>query len=127
MAIKKEVVAGKLRRWEKYLNNYRLPCWEDIPDFGLYMEQVLTLLTKYLDYMPPELKEEQFITAATINNYVRKKIMPEPATRSSTRSSLLRQRQPASRTSRVTERSAVCVLPFTMQCRSKALRSSSSS
>ena len=78
MAIKKEVVAGKLRRWEKYLNNYRLPRWEDIPDFGLYMEQVLTLLTKYLDYMPPELKEEQFITAATINNYVRKKIMPEP-------------------------------------------------
>ena len=78
MAIKKEVVAGKLRRWEKYLNNYRLPCWEDIPDFGLYMEQVLTLLTKYLDYMPPELKEEQFITAATINNYVRKKIIPDP-------------------------------------------------
>ena len=72
------LIAGKLRRWEKYLDNYRLPDWEEIPDFGLYMDQVVTLLTDYLDYMPPELKEEQIITPAAINNYVRKKIMPEP-------------------------------------------------
>ncbi len=77
----KRLIAGKLRRWEKYLNDYRLPLWNDIPDIGLYMEQVITLLKQYLDYMPPELKEEQFITAATINNYVRKKIMPEPINR----------------------------------------------
>ena len=44
----KDLVAGKLRRWEKYLNHYRLPQWEDIPDFGLYMEQVITLLKQYL-------------------------------------------------------------------------------
>ena len=73
-----ELVAGKLRRWEKYLNDYRLPDWDSIPDFGLYMEQVLALLTEYLDYLPPEIKEERFITAATINNYVRNKFMPEP-------------------------------------------------
>jgi len=72
------LIAGKLRRWDTYLQEYRLPDWEDIPDFGLYMEQVIALLKDYLDYLPPELKEEQFITAATINNYVRKKIMPEP-------------------------------------------------
>lgn len=78
MGYDKALVAGKLRRWEKYLDNYRLPAWEEIPDFGLYMEQVIALLRQYLDYLPPELKEEQFITAATINNYVRTKIMPEP-------------------------------------------------
>lgn len=72
------LIAHKLRRWEKYLNNYRLPEWHDIPNVGLYMEQVLNLLKDYLDYLPPELKDEQFITAATINNYVRKKFMPEP-------------------------------------------------
>ena len=77
----KALVAGKLRRWEQYLNEYRLPRWEEIPDFGLYMEQVITLLQKYLDYLPPELKEEQFITAATINNYVRIKVMPVPVKR----------------------------------------------
>ena len=78
MTYNKELIAGKLRRWEKYLEDYRLPAWEEIPDFGLYMDQVVTLLTEYLDYMPPELKEEQIITPAAINNYVRKKIMPEP-------------------------------------------------
>lgn len=74
----KALVAGKLRRWETYLNSYRLPVWEQIPDLGLYMEQVIALLRQYLDYLPPELKEEEFITAAAINNYVRTKIMPEP-------------------------------------------------
>ena len=78
MQYDKELIAGKLRRWEKYLNNFQLPEWEAIPDIGLYMEQVIALLKNYLDYLPPELKEEQFITAAAINNYVRKKIMPEP-------------------------------------------------
>ena len=74
----KALVAGKLRRWETYLNNYRLPPWEQIPDLGLYMEQVIALLRQYLDYLPPELKEEEFITAAAINNYVRTRLMPEP-------------------------------------------------
>ena len=78
MTYNKELIAGKLRRWERYLDDYRLPTWGEIPDIGLYMDQVVTLLSGYLDYMPPELKEEQVITPAAINNYVRKKIMPEP-------------------------------------------------
>ena len=81
MAYDNALVAGKLRRWEKYLDDFRLPLWEDIPDLGLYMEQVISLLRDYLDYLPPELKEEQFITAATINNYVRTRVMPEPVKR----------------------------------------------
>ena len=78
MKYEKALIAAKLRRWEKYLLNYRLPAWEEIHDIGLYMDQVVTLLRQYLDYLPPELKEEQVITPAAINNYVRKKIMPEP-------------------------------------------------
>lgn len=78
MTFDKALIAGKLRRWEKYLDEYRLPAWEELPNIGLYMDQVVTLLTQYLDYMPPELREEQVITPAAINNYVRKKIMPEP-------------------------------------------------
>ena len=72
------LIAAKLRRWETYLENYRLPAWEEIPDIGLYMEQVVLVLRQYLDYLPPELKEEQCITAASINNYVRTKVMPMP-------------------------------------------------
>ena len=71
-------VAEKLRRWEAYLQDYKLPKWEEIPNIGLYMEQVLQLLTEYLDYLPPELRAEQFVTAATVNNYVRNKFMPAP-------------------------------------------------
>ena len=78
MQYDKDLIAGKLRRWEKYMAEYRLPDWDDIPNFGLYMEQVVVLLSEYLDYLPPELKKEQFVTAAAINNYVRKEIMPEP-------------------------------------------------
>ena len=79
MTYDKALIAGKLRRWEKYLERFRLPEWEDIPDIGLYMEQVTVLLRQYLDYMPPEMKgEEQIITPSAINNYVRTKIMPGP-------------------------------------------------
>ena len=72
------LVSEKLKSWRRYLDDYRLPDWDDIPDIGLYMEQVLILLKDYLDFLPPELKEEQFITAATINNYVNKGFMPKP-------------------------------------------------
>ena len=78
MTFDKALIAGKLRQWEKYLNEYRLPAWEELPDIGLYMDQVVTLLNQYLNYLPPELREEQIITPAAINNYVRKRIMPEP-------------------------------------------------
>lgn len=78
MQFDREVVAAKLRRWEKYLYNFQLPEWDMIPDFGLYMDQIIGLLTEYLDYLPPEIKSDRIITAATINNYVRMKIIPEP-------------------------------------------------
>ena len=73
-----DLVVGKLRRWEKFLAAYRLPDWDAIPDFGLYMEQVVQLLKQYLDYLPPELRQTEPITAAAVNNYVRTKLLPEP-------------------------------------------------
>lgn len=73
-----DLIAGKLRRWEKYLDSFMLPSWEEIPDLGLYMEQAVSLLRQYLDYLPPELKEDQIVTAPAINNYVRMKVMPGP-------------------------------------------------
>ena len=68
MAYDNDLIAGKLRRWEKYLERYRLPAWEE----------VVQLLKQYLSYLPPELKQSQTITAAAINNYVRTKMLPEP-------------------------------------------------
>ena len=76
MEFDNDLVVGKLRRWEKYLAAYRLPAWEQIPDLGLYMEQVVLLLRQYLDYLPPELKQPEPITAAAINNYLRTRLLP---------------------------------------------------
>lgn len=78
MSLDSNFIENKLRYWEKYLKNFHLPSWDTIPDLGLYMEQVIVLLKKYLNYWPSDSKEEQLITAATINNYVRTKIMPKP-------------------------------------------------
>ena len=62
-----DLVAGKLRRWETYLDDFKLPKWNEIPDIGLFMDQVITLLTQYLDYLPPELKEDSLPTASAVN------------------------------------------------------------
>ena len=79
MAYDKALVAAKLQRWEDYVAGYSLPAWESIPDFGLYMDQVIVLLQQYLDFIPaPAEGKDSFVTAATINNYVRLKLMPPP-------------------------------------------------
>jgi len=72
------LIAGKLRRWRNYLRTHTLPSWEQIPDLGLYMDQVLTLLSQYLSFLPQKEEDEQVITTSTINNYVRTKLMPAP-------------------------------------------------
>ena len=76
MRFDKEIVALKLRRWEKYLYNNPLPYWDDIPNVGLYMEQAVGILKEYLDFLPPEISGDSPITAAAINNCVRLKLMP---------------------------------------------------
>lgn len=80
MSYDKELVAHKLRRWENYLINYKLPAWKELPDIGLYMDQVIALLGQYLDFIPVEEKNKP-VTPTTINNYVRLKVMPAPEKR----------------------------------------------
>ena len=81
MSYDKELVAHKLRRWENYLNNYKLPAWKELPDIGLYMDQVIALLGQYLDFIPVEDQKNKPVTPTTINNYVRLKVMPAPEKR----------------------------------------------
>lgn len=78
MSYDNKLIHKKLLKWRGFMHKYQLPDWEEIPDLGLYMEQLIVLLQQYFDYLPKELKDEQVITAATINNYVRKQVMPEP-------------------------------------------------
>ena len=78
MPYDKELIAHKLIRWEHYLNNYKLPAWKELPDIGLYMDQVIALLGQYLDFIPMEDSKDKPVTPTTINNYVRLKLIPPP-------------------------------------------------
>ena len=69
----------KLALWEKLAGEESLPAWEAIPDFGLYMDQVVTLLEQDLTFLPD--RGERIVTSSAINNYVRLKIMPAPVKR----------------------------------------------
>ncbi len=78
----RELLVHKLQRWEAFVDGYRLPEWEALPDFGLYMDQVMVLLGEYLSFIPAAGEDpERLVTASTINNYVRLKIMPAPVKR----------------------------------------------
>lgn len=71
-------VVHKMRNWERHLTEHTLPTWEELPTLELYMDQVIALLTEYLSFLPKEDDMETIVTAAAINNYVRKKVMPPP-------------------------------------------------
>jgi len=58
------------------MENCRLPRWEELPDFGLYMDQLLALVNRYLGDAPG--KGDKQPTAAMVNNYVKMKVMPAP-------------------------------------------------
>jgi len=78
MMYNNDLVAKEMRKWESYLHDKSLPRWDDIPNIGYYMEQLLQLLREYFDYLPPDVTEGLSISATTINNYVRIGMMPGP-------------------------------------------------
>ena len=81
----KEIIAAKLHRWDNYIAGFHLPTWEELPDFELYMDQVISLVGRFLDLLPHGEESEPVITPSTSNNYVRMKIMPAPVKKKYTR------------------------------------------
>ena len=69
--------ARRLAEWEASLQKFHLPDWDSLPQLGLYMDQVILLLTQYLGPLSRN-EEDKPITASIINNYVRLKVMPPP-------------------------------------------------
>lgn len=57
-------------------SDYSLPRWNDLPDIELYMDQVITLLNKYIENF--SLEGEVLLTPSMINNYVKHGIIPSP-------------------------------------------------
>lgn len=70
----------QLQQWMDEMQKYRLPRWDELPDIELYMDQVITLIERYLfplvDHIDGD--KNKGITSAMINNYVKLGIMPKP-------------------------------------------------
>lgn len=67
----------QLALWMEELQQYHLPRWEELPDIELYMDQVITLIERYLSPLVGQ-TDSKVITSAMINNYVKLNIMPKP-------------------------------------------------
>lgn len=65
-----------ITQWAEKLLEYRLPRWEDLPDIDLYMDQVITIIEKYVTVFPND--GTKIITPAMVNNYVKLGMMPKP-------------------------------------------------
>lgn len=63
---------------EDSFKNYSLPTWEQLPDIELYMDQVISLLDKYLKIYYEAIGTEKTITQSMINNYVKLGTIPPP-------------------------------------------------
>ena len=67
----------QIKSWGINLGKFSLPRWENLPLIDLYMDQVLSLLEKYLG-MFSENTSGKTITSSIINNYVKLGIIPPP-------------------------------------------------
>ena len=53
-----------------------LPRWAELPDLALYMDQVLSLMARYLENCPGA--DGKGLTASMVNNYVKQGVLPPP-------------------------------------------------
>ena len=78
MLYDKDQVAEKLTRWERFLEVYNLPEWEDLPQIDLYLDQVIALVNQYLGFFVYDPTEEKLLTPSMVNNYVKLRLIPAP-------------------------------------------------
>ncbi|NLI54830.1 MAG: DUF1836 domain-containing protein [Clostridiales bacterium] len=78
MQYDKRQVAEKLRRWERFLDAFRLPEWDDLPQIDLYLDQVIALVNQYLGFFVYDPEAEKLLTPSMVNNYVKLRLLPPP-------------------------------------------------
>ena len=78
MKYNKENFSDIFNYWNKKIADFKLPDWDELPVFELYMDQVIKLLNGYLNIYSEATKDDKGITQSMINNYVKLKIIPSP-------------------------------------------------
>lgn len=66
-----------LKEWGEDLAKVHLPRWHELPDIDLYMDQVITLVEKYLSPLITQDKHTM-LTSSMVNNYVKQGLIPAP-------------------------------------------------
>ena len=74
--------------WNENIIHTSLPTWNEFPDIGLYMDQVLVLMEKYIGNIICDYGKEKFLTPSMINNYVKLNVLPAPENKKYTRTHL---------------------------------------
>lgn len=70
-----DTIANQLDAWLASLQDKRPGNWEQLPDIGLYMDQVLTYVDRQLSLYRRSDKEH-VLTPAMINNYIKDNLLP---------------------------------------------------
>ena len=78
MYIEKEKLQQIFSESDSALTSYSLPCWEELPDIELYMDQVIFFLEKNLGIFHETFGSEKIVTPSMINNYVKLGQIPPP-------------------------------------------------
>ena len=74
--------------FEEQCSRCNLPTWDELPDIEVYMDQVITLINRYIGGMTPD--GDTLITSSMINNYVKNGILPCPVKKRYSRTHLSR-------------------------------------
>ena len=62
---------AELQRWAKSFREFKANEWDTLPDFDLYMDQVIGYLNRQLKNQGKDKDEGQILTPSMINNYVK--------------------------------------------------------
>ena len=68
----------ELDRLQAEIGRYRPVPWDQIPDLGLYMDQVITFITRVYEPLYGD-STKRYLSAPMINNYVKNKLIPRPS------------------------------------------------
>ena len=72
----------------KEMVKYHCPRYEEFPDIGLYMEQVIEVLNTNLNPFKST-PDEKLITSTMVNNYVKQKIIAPPKNKKYSRNQII--------------------------------------
>lgn len=77
--IEKEIIKKQNEKSINKLLENKLPRWNELPDIGIYSEQLISYITDILEpYIYIENKKQKALTSSMVNNYVKTGLVPPP-------------------------------------------------